>query len=210
MEILTFIETTLLRRMGSLEPWPSGRPPPPPLGVPNIRKVVGNQVSSAYRCRWPDFCYSPLLFRFFFLYINAHCIINPSAMNTVTCLNCHLWCSSIAKTTSIIITGTEIVGPAFCVPHLSVQLVLILESPRITSSPPLTDKYYHQKFLKIFYMIKFKKITLLIRWLSKKYCFILFNLCVKFLHKNVIFDNCVLTWIVSIFSNRVYYESGLC
>ena len=67
-------------RKGSLEPWSRGWTPP------------GRLLTTGQWCMlmpWSRFLfyYFPLLFHLFLLYTNAHCIFNPRAMNTVTCLS---------------------------------------------------------------------------------------------------------------------------
>ena len=56
-------------------------------------------------------------------------------MNTVTHLGPCLQCSSSAKTTLIIIAGTEIVGPAYCNPPPIAPRGLLLKSSRMRVRP---------------------------------------------------------------------------
>ena len=58
-------------------------------------------------------------------YNTVKCIINPRAINTITWLNPCLRSTSIPKTTSIIKTETEIVGPAYCNPPPTALIFLL-------------------------------------------------------------------------------------
>ena len=79
------------------------------------------------------YCYFPILCHLFFwtLLHSAHGIINPRAINTVTCLCYCLLCGFSPKNTSIIITRTEIVGPVYqAQPPTALHCLCCLGAPR--------------------------------------------------------------------------------